>query len=124
MKFRNSLYKIVTDNVTEKDIAGFDVRIIKCHPILMAHFPSRPIVPGSCLLKILEELVGLYISKELAINSIRDVKFIKAITPDKTYHVGFTTIEASNGMLKVKGRVEADNDEIYSKFSILYDIKQ
>lgn len=124
MELKGSLYHIINNDAIGDDIAGYDIYIDKCHPILRAHFPGQPIVPGTCLLKTLKELTELNIGKNIMMDSIKDVKFIRALTPDNTYHVGFTAIESHEYILKTKGFVRSATGEIYSKFFILYDIKQ
>lgn len=51
------------------------------HPILKAHFPGRPVVPGACLLQMTKELLVSILQKELVLKKANHLKFISPIDP-------------------------------------------
>lgn len=75
------------------------------HPIFKAHFPSQPIVPGACLLQIVEEVAGKRIT------AIRNLKFLCPVTPDKHPRLVIHDTQV---------QIE-DENIVYAKMSIEYN---
>ena len=75
MKLLNSLYSIVSESVTE---SGRDYNIVLDaeHFIYKAHFPGEPITPGVCIMQIAVELLSLHCGKPLAIDTVKNIKFL------------------------------------------------
>ena len=74
------------------------------HPVFKAHFPSQPVVPGACLLQMVEEITGNKII------GVKNLKFLCPITPDKQprFVVHDTQVQIE------------DNDIVYAKMSVEY----
>ena len=80
MKLLNSLYRIVSESVTE---SGRDYNIVLDaeHFIYKAHFPGEPITPGVCIMQIAVELLSLHCGQNLVIETVKNIKFLKIISP-------------------------------------------
>ena len=50
MLFKDNLYSIVKQDVGE-DVATFGLRLDADSVIYKAHFPSKPVTPGVCLIQ-------------------------------------------------------------------------
>ena len=125
MKLQNEMFTIVAQSATGKSEIYFRIRLNAGHFIYKAHFPGNPITPGVCLVKILTELTEKYLSRQLFLIEINNLKFISTISPieDTVVEVAFSKICVSNDFCKVKGII-FDGDKIYIKFSFTYGYNQ
>jgi 3-hydroxyacyl-[acyl-carrier-protein] dehydratase len=60
------------------------------HPILYGHFPGRPVVPGACLIQLVEELAASVAGREVRLIRAGQVKFITMIDPNRDGTVAMT----------------------------------
>lgn len=67
----------------QSDQGRYVIRFNKSHPIFSGHFTEYPIVPGACLVQIVEELAALTYNHPIRFIAIRDLKFRQPITPDQ-----------------------------------------
>jgi 3-hydroxyacyl-[acyl-carrier-protein] dehydratase len=51
------------------------------HPIFDGHFPGRPVLPGACLVQLVEELVASVAGAKVRLVRAGPVKFITMIDP-------------------------------------------
>ncbi len=51
------------------------------HPILKAHFPNNPIVPGVCSLEVFRGFASAMLGAEVRIATVKNMKFVKLMTP-------------------------------------------
>jgi 3-hydroxyacyl-[acyl-carrier-protein] dehydratase len=51
------------------------------HPIFDGHFPGRPVLPGACLVQLVEELMASVAGAEVRLVRAGPVKFITMIDP-------------------------------------------
>jgi len=77
MSLRNSLYYVL-----ECHEADYLIRFDALHPIFAGHFPGHPIVPGACLIQIVEELLSERLGQTARFTAIRNLKFRQPVTPD------------------------------------------
>ena len=88
MKFLNSLYSIVSKNVTDSSIR-YDILLDASHFIYQAHFPEEPITPGVCIIQIAKELMENHLHQMLSIKTLKNVKFLNVISPVEIPQVTF-----------------------------------
>ena len=69
----NGLYKIEFKNNEKVVISLSD----KNHPVFLAHFPNKPILPGFMNFEIVSEIF------DIKINNIKKAKFNKIIEPNE-----------------------------------------
>jgi 3-hydroxyacyl-[acyl-carrier-protein] dehydratase len=60
----------------------FEVRLNPVHAIFDGHFPGNPVLPGVCSMMIVRECASRTVGQPLRSASIRESKFLAAITPD------------------------------------------
>lgn len=51
------------------------------HPIFDGHFPGRPVVPGACLVQLVQELVVSATGADCRLTEAGPIKFISMIEP-------------------------------------------
>ena len=119
MKLLNSLYSIVSESVTE---SGRDYNIVLDaeHFIYKAHFPGEPITPGVCIMQIAVELLSLHCGKPLAVDTVKNIKFLKIISPAEIPGVCFSVSKVEAEDSKVKAQVSVSGGgETYAKLSLI-----
>jgi 3-hydroxyacyl-[acyl-carrier-protein] dehydratase len=60
------------------------------HRIFDGHFPGRPVLPGACLLQLVEELAASVAGSEVRLIRAGQVKFIKMVDPARDGSVAMT----------------------------------
>lgn len=119
MKLLDSLYTIVSDNPVENG-HEFDLRLNPEHFIYQAHFPGEPITPGVCIMQIAVELFEVAIKTPIALECVKNIKFLRIISPDEVTEVKYSLqkISKEDGSRKVQVTVSANGD-IYAKLSLV-----
>ncbi|MBR3677282.1 MAG: hydroxymyristoyl-ACP dehydratase [Alistipes sp.] len=120
MKLLDSLYTITSMEQTA-DGPTFTLELNAEHFIYKAHFPGEPITPGVCILQIAHELLEVHCATTLEIECVKNVKFLRVITPDATPVVryAFQKIVFEENLVKCQVSVTAE-DEALAKLSILF----
>jgi 3-hydroxyacyl-[acyl-carrier-protein] dehydratase len=87
----------------DKTSARALLRLHPEHPIFGGHFPGRPVVPGACLLQLVEELMARVTGKDGRLNKADHIKFVSMIDPHLNAMVTMTLTwqETATGELKV-----------------------
>ena len=63
---RNDLY--TTDLVTENNsVLQVSVKLNAHHPIFKGHFPGQPVLPGVCMLEMIQEIMEEQLRQKLRI---------------------------------------------------------
>ncbi len=87
MKLQNNLYRIISKEVDAS--ICYAIELDAGNLIYQAHFPGEPITPGACIIQIAKELLEDYTGKKLAIQSMKNVKFLHVISPLETQLVTY-----------------------------------
>lgn len=117
-----NFYKIKESRTTEK---GFSYSVIlnEKHEVFKGHFPDNPVVPGVCLIQIIEELIELELKKELKLYKAGNIKFKAAVIPKSENIINFeyelNFIETSNLIVKCE---ISDSERIYMSFKGEFNI--
>ena len=79
------------------------IRFDRSHRIFEGHFPQVPVVPGVCLIQMVQELCGELLDKKLALANGSNIKFLSPINPDMhpEVHVSIQTKASENEIIKV-----------------------
>ena len=80
MKLLNSLFSMTSSEASE-GTARYGIELNATHVIYAAHFPGQPVTPGVCLQQMAQELLEVYCSETLDLVHVKNVKFLKAISP-------------------------------------------
>ena len=117
MKLLDSMFQVLSHEENR-----YHIRFCADHVIYQAHFPGKPITPGVCIVKILGELLELQLQNDLTLKMIKNLKFVKPISPidDEEVEVVFQKVEYIDDEIRVKGIIQRDQD-VYTKFSLRFD---
>ena len=123
MILKNSLYTIVSSAVGDGK-GDFAIRLNPEHFIYKAHFPGEPITPGVCIMQIAKELLEMSIGLSLELSCVRNVKFLRIISPAEVTEVDYVLqkIVRENDEVKVQVSVTSGEDT-YAKLSLICRIR-
>ena len=122
MKLLDSLYSIIDEVVTDTEHC-YTIELNAQHFIYAAHFPGEPITPGVCIMQIAQELLGQHTGKNLAIECVKNVKFLRIITPTESPVVCYSLQKISQEGESVKAQVSVSSEEgIFAKLSLVCHI--
>lgn len=87
------------------------IRFDRSHRIFEGHFPQVPVVPGVCLIQMVQELSGELLNKKLALSNGSNIKFLSPINPDmhSEVNVSIQTKVGENEMIKVSAVCSFDS---------------
>jgi 3-hydroxyacyl-[acyl-carrier-protein] dehydratase len=99
----------------------FEVRLNPDHSIFSGHFPGNPVLPGVCSMMIVRECASQMAGRPLRYASVRESKFLEAITPgpilsvrlklateDEGFNLDAAICCAERIMVKLKARLAHD----------------
>ena len=73
------------------------LRIEKSHPIFKGHFPGQPVVPGVCMMQMIQEIIEKHVRKNCFLNEASNLKFLNVLDPTENNEIESSiTIEARN----------------------------
>lgn len=118
MKLIDSLYTIISDSANES-VHEYTIRLNPEHFIYKAHFPGEPITPGVCIMQIVRELMEKSTGLSLEIDYVKNIKFLRIITPTEvsTVDCSLSKVSIEDGHVKAQSVMSA-NGEICAKLSI------
>ena len=122
MKLKNSLFEVVSDTASAKG-HDYAIRLNSDHVIYKAHFPEQPITPGVCIIQIAQELLEDMVGKALLIHTVKNVKFLRVISPVDTPDICYSlqNVSEEDGMVKAQVAV-VSGDDVYAKISFICQI--
>ena len=82
MKLQDNLYTILSQQQAD-GLPAFRVRINPEWPIYKAHFPGHPITPGVCIVQMVQELLQIYLGREINLVKAKNVKYLAIVTPEE-----------------------------------------
>ena len=110
-------YKILEEHPGEIGKAGFSIQFDPGHGIFTGHFPGKPIVPGVCMMQIIQELLSKILDRKLMIKKASNIKFLHVIDPTIHLQVNVNidyTID--NGNVKTSANI-ANESLTFMKFA-------
>lgn len=98
----------------------YRVALNASHPIFQAHFAGSPVMPGACIVQMIKELVSDYSSAPFFISAVKNMKFLKVITPleNPEISVQITCMPEDNENLLVSSVIH-DGDSVFSKATLI-----
>lgn len=119
MKLQNSLFTVLSHTVTENR-HDFNIRLDAEHFIYKAHFPGEPITPGVCIMQIALELMEIAAEKKSEVKCVKNVKFLRIISPQEVTEVCYTLqkLTCEENTVKCQITVSASED-VYAKLSLI-----
>lgn len=92
------------------------------HAVFAGHFPGQPIVPGVCMIRIVQEVLSHHNKMELRLASADTIKFLSVIDP-RPNHAIKLVIETrlENGAYHSKSVLSRD-EVVYFKFNGIFEV--
>ena len=113
--FQN-LYSIDNESLLE-GIFSYGISFNTDHQIFKVHFPGTPITPGACQVEIIRQLVASYLRKDVQIIEVKNIKFLKIISPQDNPSVlveGQLSREQETNRIKCTALIR-NTDSIFTK---------
>lgn len=104
MKITEDLFSVESVVFAENTTDSFSVTLKPNmeSPVLKAHFPGKPVVPGACLVGAACELIAAYVDGSWHLTTIKSVKYTSLIEPDdSTLIVMDFDVDKTTGKVKV-----------------------
>lgn len=124
MQFIDNLYFIEHQTIDkENNRATFGIKFNADNIIYKAHFPSKPVTPGVCLIQIAQELLTRCTGVVCNIKRVKNIKFTTLLDPITSPEIGVCIdgIVANNND-EYKVSVIFKKDEItFSKMSLIFN---
>lgn len=80
---QDDFYTIANSEVTANTIVC-DIELNSGHDIYRGHFPGQPVMPGACMLQIVNEVLASLTGKPVKLSSAADIKFLQMVNPLET----------------------------------------
>lgn len=113
--FQN-LYSIDNESLLDESFS-YGISFNADHQIYKVHFPGTPITPGACQLEIIRQLAALYIGKDVQIIEVKNIKFLRIITPLENVSViveGQISRDQETGLIKCTAQI-SNADSVFTK---------
>lgn len=78
-----ALYELTKITEGEDQSAVAQVKINPAHDIFKGHFPSQPILPGVCMIDILNDILTSVWGGRVQMNSAAQIKYLSVVDPNK-----------------------------------------
>jgi FabA-like domain. len=118
----DGFYTIVAIKKTDEGLTA-TVELNKDHRIFKAHFPDHPIIPGVCILQIVQELLERHLEKPLRMIGARNIKFLNVLSPNEYSMVDFKVAYAQNEAA-IRATTQVSNqDTLFTKLSTEYTVE-
>ena len=106
----------VKEVVSAEADATYRVALNSSHPIFKAHFAGDPVMPGACIAQMIKELSEDCLSRRFFIGVVKNMKFLKVISPDENPEVSVQMVYTTqdDGDVAVSTVIRA-GDSVFSK---------
>lgn len=119
MQLLDSLFTIISESLSDVSNA-YTIRLNADHFIYAAHFPGEPITPGVCILQTACELAQLAFGRKLSIVKVKNVKFLRIITPGENPVVTYTISKMECDDAEARFQVTVSHeDTVFAKLSLI-----
>ena len=120
MIFLDNLYTIVSSTEESAEAVRFQIRLNADSVIFKAHFPGEPIMPGACIVQMVQELFSVWTKREVEIAKIVNLKFLSVIKPDEVLDldVAIKIKKEENQQVHINADIVKD-ETTYTKMSLL-----
>ena len=120
MIFLDNLYTIVSIPEESTEAVRFQIRLNADSVIFKAHFPGEPIMPGACIVQMVQEMFSVWTKRDVEIAKIVNLKFLSVIKPDEVLDLDVAIKIKKEEDQQVHINADIVKDEItYTKMSLL-----
>jgi len=94
-----------------------DLVLNKQHEIYKGHFPENPIVPGVCLIQIINEVLSKILNKDLLLFHSDNSKFMSVVNPEinNNISVNIKILDTEKNIIRIESTIFS-GDTIFFKF--------
>ena len=105
----DQFYRIHSTEYVEPATWHIGVTLNPAHAVYRGHFPAHPVVPGVCMLQVLQECVSEQLGKQLHYKSLSSCKFLSVVDPQQTpgLRFSFSLKEQENDTWQLSAEGEA-----------------
>ena len=89
------------------------------HAIFEGHFPAQPVVPGVCSMRIIRDLLGKALGRQIVLQGAAQVKFLRLLTPADAPEVSLSWAEAEGSEIKATATMKIGGEAVL-KMSAVY----
>lgn len=116
----NNLYRIISNKLSESGDTTYEIKLNSDSEIYKAHFPSKPITPGVCIVQIIVEILSIYMNRKCSLSYVKNIKFLQLIDPAlvPNVNIGLRKIECTDDTTISFHAVVFDNNTIFTKASL------
>lgn len=120
MIFLDNLYSIVSQTAIDDQSVRYRVRLHPESVIFGAHFPGEPIMPGACIVQMVQELAAVWLQSELELVKVSNLKFLSVISPNAVLDLDVVLQNRpdTDGRCLIKADVMGDAT-VYTRMSLL-----
>lgn len=116
----DNLYTVVSTPEESTEAVRFQIRLNADSVIFKAHFPGEPIMPGACIVQMVQELFSVWTKREVEIAKIVNLKFLSVIKPDEVLDLDVAIKIKKEEDQQVHINADIVKDETtYTKMSLL-----
>ena len=125
MLFLDNLYTITSQTPLDDVAVQYQIRLNPASVIFRAHFPGEPIMPGACIVQLVQELYMHWRQSEVEIAKVNNLKFLSVISPDAVLDldVRIEVKKQEDALIHIKADITR-GDVDYTKMSLLLHSQQ
>jgi len=86
---QNNLYTLVNKKIINEEVCKYRIALKAECEIFKVHFPSTPIIPGSCILDMAKELVEDFVNMKISMREVNNIRFYDPISPITDSEIDF-----------------------------------
>ena len=123
MKINGEKIYLLLENKQEINSINNLIEIDFSHPVFKGHFPEKPVLPGVIMCDIIRHQISDFLDKKMEIETARQIKFLKMITPSEnnSYNIKISIIN-NQEQYNIKAIISQD-DNTYFKLNAKYKRK-
>ncbi len=116
----NNFYYLDDLQVSDTSVKA-GIRIETAHPILQGHFPQQAVVPGVCMMDMLQEILDQAYAKKFQLQSASVVKFLTLFAPPQFVAAGWDIqcVPAGESAYSVNATLQ-QGEVVFMKFKGVY----
>ena len=118
----NTLYTIESQALENR--IDSRISIDPNHAVFKGHFPNQPVMPGVCMLQMLEDALSSQFNSRLQLKYVSMMKFIRMWLPTEHAHAQLTvTYQLTSDELRVTACKIFEGDIVFFKFKGLFHVE-
>jgi 3-hydroxyacyl-[acyl-carrier-protein] dehydratase len=110
----NNFYTIIS-SVQNGEQYTTNIELNAAHPIYEGHFPNNPVLPGVCMMMIVQETLVHAIGKNLQLQEAKMIKFLGVVNPNQHLQltVECTANQLPDNIIAIKATIYTEGQVFY-----------